>query len=156
LGAIAVDAAPIEDEPAEPRFTNSERPHGIEQLLGKVGRELSGRDGSEGATSNSSAIREGVTRSMPRPGSKLMEVIELLRRDHGATIDELIGATNWLPHTTRAALTGLRKRGYAITRDRSDGVTRYTIRTPNLSSDAPGADAGNGDISSTSVSEEAA
>ena len=117
---------------------------------------MSCRDGSEGATTSSGVVREGVAPSIPRPGSKLMEVIELLRGERGATIDELIAATNWLPHTTRAALTGLRKRGYAITRDRSDGVARYTIRTSNLLSDAPGADAGNGDIASTSVSEEAA
>src|SRR5271166_4513054 len=31
--------------------------------------------------------------SAPRTGSKLARVIELLRRDHGATIDELIAAT---------------------------------------------------------------
>jgi hypothetical protein len=60
--------------------------------------------------------------SAPRSGSKLAQVIELLRRDLGATIDELIAATGWLPHTTRAALTGLRKRGYAVAIDRSDPV----------------------------------
>ena len=49
--------------------------------------------------------------SVPRSGTKLAQVIELLQRDDGATIDELINATGWLPHTTRAALTGLRKRG---------------------------------------------
>jgi hypothetical protein len=32
----------------------------------------------------------------------------------------LIAATGWLAHTTRAALTGLRKRGYAVAIDRSD------------------------------------
>ena len=58
--------------------------------------------------------------SAPRGGSKLAQVIELLQRDHGATIDELIAATGWLPHTTRAALTGLRKRGYAVAINRSD------------------------------------
>ena len=58
--------------------------------------------------------------SSPRGGSKLAQVIELLQRDHGATIDELIVATGWLAHTTRAALTGLRKRGYAAAIDRSD------------------------------------
>jgi hypothetical protein len=56
----------------------------------------------------------------PRRGSKLAQVIELLQRDHGATIDELIAATGWLPHTTRAALTGLRKRGYAVAINRTD------------------------------------
>ena len=156
LKAIAVDAAAIEDEPAEPRFTNSERPHGVEQLLGKVGRELSRRDSSEGATTSSGVVREGVAPSVPRLGSKLMEVIVLLRRDRGATIDELIGATNWLPHTTRAALTGLRKRGHAITHDRSDGVTRYMSRAPNLSSDPPNANAGGGDAPASDICEEAA
>jgi len=58
--------------------------------------------------------------SAPRGGSKLAQVIELLQRDHGATIDELIAATGWLDHTTRAALTGLRKRGYVVAIDRSD------------------------------------
>ena len=29
--------------------------------------------------------------------------------------------TGWLPHTTRAALTGLRKRGYAVRREKLEG-----------------------------------
>jgi Protein of unknown function (DUF3489) len=58
--------------------------------------------------------------SAPRGGSKLAQVIELLQRDRGATIDELIAATGWLAHTTRAALTGLRKRGYPVAINRSD------------------------------------
>jgi hypothetical protein len=56
----------------------------------------------------------------PRGGSKLAHVIGLLQRDHGATIDELMAATGWLAHTTRAALTGLRKRGFVVAIDRSD------------------------------------
>jgi Protein of unknown function (DUF3489) len=156
LKAIDVDEPAIEEQPAEPTFTNGEPPHNIEPSLVMVERELSGRDGSENATTSSGVVREGVAPSIPRPGSKLMEVIELLRTDHGATIDELTAATNWLSHTTRAALTGLRKRGYAITRDRSDGVTRYMLRAPNLSSDPPSADAGSGDASALGVNEEAA
>src|SRR5271168_2762231 len=58
--------------------------------------------------------------SAPRDGTKLAQVIELLQRDDGATIDDLTAATGWLAHTTRAALTGLRKRGYRVAIDRSD------------------------------------
>ena len=65
--------------------------------------------------------------AVPRAGSKLAEVIDILSRDQGATIGELMAATNWLPHTTRAALTSLRKRGYEIERLRSDRVTRYRV-----------------------------
>jgi DNA-binding MarR family transcriptional regulator len=50
----------------------------------------------------------------------LAQVIELLRRRDGATIGDLTAATGWLAHTTRAALTGLRKRGYAVTINRSN------------------------------------
>src|ERR1700733_9044991 len=58
--------------------------------------------------------------SSPRGGTKLARVLELLQRDCGATLEELIAATDWLPHSTRAALTGLRKRGCAVTIDRQD------------------------------------
>ena len=64
----------------------------------------------------------------PRDGSKLALVIELLRRADGATIVDLTQATGWLPHTTRAALTGLRKRGYAVIRERiGAGDSAYRI-----------------------------
>ncbi len=57
----------------------------------------------------------------PRQGSKLAGVMALLFRETGASIEELTATTGWLPHTTRAALTGLRKRGYAILREQRDG-----------------------------------
>lgn len=63
----------------------------------------------------------------PRSGSKRELVLGLLRRPDGATLDELVDATGWLPHTTRAALTGLRKRGHAITNQRRDGISRYSL-----------------------------
>ena len=66
--------------------------------------------------------------SAPRGGTKLARVLELLQRDCGATLEELIAATDWLPHTTRAALTGLRKRGCAVTIDRHDKERGSTYR----------------------------
>jgi hypothetical protein len=47
-----------------------------------------------------------LTSAAPRQGSKIAHVVELLQRDQGAKLDELIAATGWLPHTARAALTG--------------------------------------------------
>ncbi len=64
----------------------------------------------------------------PRAGSKLAMVVALLRRPEGASIEALMAATGWLPHTTRAALTSLRKRGMMVLRDKvSDGSSRYCI-----------------------------
>src|SRR5271165_2813163 len=60
------------------------------------------------------------TPTSPRSGTKIAQVIALLERPGGATLAELVAATGWLPHTTRAALTGLRKRGYAVGIDRAD------------------------------------
>ncbi len=65
---------------------------------------------------------------VPRDGTKISRVVGLLQRDDGATLDEVIAATGWLPHTSRAALTGLRKRGYAIEKHlNAAGQRGYTI-----------------------------
>ena len=62
--------------------------------------------------------------------TKRDQLAALLLRDDGATLDQMIAATGWLPHTTRAALTGLRKAGYAIDSDKIDGVRTYRAVAP--------------------------
>jgi hypothetical protein len=66
------------------------------------------------------AWSRAISRVVPREGTKMARLVGLLQRAGGATLAELIAATDWLPHTTRAALSGLRKRGYVVTLDRSD------------------------------------
>jgi hypothetical protein len=61
------------------------------------------------------------------PTSKIGTVLSLLQRDEGATLDEMVAATGWLPHTTRAALTGLRKKGHAITKSKRETETCYSV-----------------------------
>lgn len=68
-----------------------------------------------------------TTPSSDHPPSKQAIVLELLQRAEGASLDELIAATGWLPHSTRAALTGLRKKGHAIERSKTDDRTVYRI-----------------------------
>lgn len=60
-----------------------------------------------------------------KPESKAARVLALLQRSEGATLDEMVAATGWLPHTTRASLTGLKKKGHVITSTKTDGVRRY-------------------------------
>ena len=72
---------------------------------------------------NIAATRNNTTEPTspaPRQGTKIARVIELLERDQGAKLDELIAATGWLPHTARAALTGLRHRGYDVRLERGE------------------------------------
>ena len=62
-----------------------------------------------------------------RQGTKQARLIHLLRRKKGATIEAIVEALGWLPHTVRAALTRLRQQGFQIERVREDGVSRYRI-----------------------------
>jgi hypothetical protein len=51
-----------------------------------------------------------------------------MKRKSGAALDEMVEATGWLPHTTRAALTGLRKKGYGLAKNKNaKGKTVYRI-----------------------------
>ena len=67
--------------------------------------------------------------SSPAPAapSKISVVLDLLRRDEGATLAELVEATDWLPHTTRAALTGLRKKAHNLEKSKRGDATCYHI-----------------------------
>ena len=57
--------------------------------------------------------------------TKAALLLELLFREQGATLAELVAATGWLPHTTRAALTGLRKKGHVLAKSKRDDQTCY-------------------------------
>ncbi len=60
--------------------------------------------------------------------TKADTILDLLQRPTGASIAELTKATGWQPHSVRAALTGLRKKGHGVVRTKDDqGVTRYSI-----------------------------
>ena len=123
--------------PRAPKRSRSMTPQGLRMQARKATRsrtvirqpscqELDAKDARPADAMEPGPIRP----SAPRGGSKLARVIALLERDHGATIAELIAATGWLAHTTRAALTGLRKRGYAVAIDRSDDKRGSFYRIP--------------------------
>ncbi len=64
-----------------------------------------------------------------RPETKREKLIELLGRKGGAEVAAISETLGWLPHTTRAALTGLRKAGFAIKAEKpaGGGASRYRI-----------------------------
>lgn len=70
---------------------------------------------------------ELTTSPAPVREKKIDKVIALLRGDRGATLAEMVEATGWLPHTTRAALTGLRKKGHVLEKSKRDDATCYRI-----------------------------
>lgn len=72
---------------------------------------------------------ESVNDSPPQPERRTKQALlfELIGREGGTTIEQLTSATGWLPHTVRAAITGLRKRGHDVQCQRVDGDSRYTV-----------------------------
>ena len=64
----------------------------------------------------------------PRPGSKQAQLITMLMQPEGRSVEELSEALGWLPHTVRAAITGLRKSGHVVVRTKNDtGQSVYRI-----------------------------
>lgn len=59
--------------------------------------------------------------------SKNAQIVTLLKCQKGATIDDLTKSTGWQPHSIRAALSGLRKQGHAIERDKRGKASCYRI-----------------------------
>lgn len=66
----------------------------------------------------------------PRVGSKQSKLVGMLSRKSGVTITKSSEVMGWQTHTTRATLTGLKKRGYTIERqDRVGKDSIYRIRS---------------------------
>lgn len=62
-----------------------------------------------------------------KAATKVSQVIELLKRGDGASLEEMSSLASWLPHSTRAFLTGLKKKGHDVSSDKVDGMRRYRI-----------------------------
>jgi hypothetical protein len=88
------------------------------------------------ASSDAAALSSGSTTDKT---SKQTLVVQMLSAKHGTTVDALVAATGWLPHTTRAVLTGLRKRGFRIERDKPEGARASTYRIAAAADRSPAA-----------------
>jgi len=70
-----------------------------------------------------------ATKLSPRPGTKKEQLTARLGDPLGVDVATLSADLGWQPHSTRAALTGLRKEGYTIERlpSEPDQPPRYRI-----------------------------
>ena len=50
-----------------------------------------------------------------RTGTKQAQLIEMLRRPEGVTIDEVVKALDWQAHTVRGAMSGALKKKLGLT-----------------------------------------
>ncbi len=74
----------------------------------------------------SKARKEAAT---PREDSKKQIVLDLLKRKNGATLDEIMKATDWQKHSVRGFIAGaVKKMGHTVESTRSDkGERTYKI-----------------------------
>ena len=72
---------------------------------------------------------------LTRENSKQAQMIELLKRPDGATLNQLVEVTGWQAHTVRGAMAGALKKklGLNIASDKTDGQERkYRITTTTV------------------------
>jgi hypothetical protein len=84
-----------------------------------------------------------MTNTTKKPGTKKDQLIGLLGRKSGCDINSLSAKLGWQQHTTRAALSGLRKAGYDVTNEKpvSGGVSKYRILAAPVSRKGAAAEA---------------
>lgn len=81
----------------------------------------------------SAPMKAGLAAVATMPETKLGRIIKLLQRPEGATIDDLVKATQWQKHTVRSAIshTLVKKKGSEVTSDKpKDGERIYKIAVP--------------------------
>jgi hypothetical protein len=80
------------------------------------------------ATTEAQAVPAETVVPARAPQTKTATVQKLLSRNKGATLGEIMTATHWQPHSTRAFLTGLRKKGIMLLREtRGSGESSWRI-----------------------------
>ena len=105
-----------------------------EDVTGPAPQDSAAGDGARETTATIEA--DTLPRATPftpgvKPGTKQARLVGYLSRPWGASIVDLGRLLGWQPHTVRAALTGLRKKGYTVTGTKDkDGVTVYRATPP--------------------------
>jgi len=110
----------VEERPADDG-SGEVRVHITAAGLHAIGVEV---EGGKSAEAGDAAAAASPSPSRPTKSGLLLALLE---RPQGALMPDLIEATGWLPHTVRAALTGLRRKGHAIGRSTREGKSCYHI-----------------------------
>jgi hypothetical protein len=116
-------ATPAADATARPTATTAPTRAGLraaaQAVLEAWDDEENQRYGLTEAIDGLRAALAGTTRAhrepgTPRAGTKQEAVLALLRRAEGATIAQIVEATQWQSHTVRGFLAGLKRKGITV------------------------------------------
>lgn len=110
---------------SEPTTTATRRPRRMAREP-KADGNIS-QDAAVASKASDPPAPKGRTARATKPQSKADLILGLLRREEGATLEQLVAATGWLPHTTRAALTGIKRKDHVLSSEKVDGVRTYRV-----------------------------
>lgn len=111
----------------EPVWREDEQERPMTALISRAGLAAIGAGAATTAPApGSSDAAEADQRRMPRAGSKLAVLVELLTREAGTTVKEMVAATGWQAHTIRGVMSGAlaKKFGLVITSAKVEGRAR--------------------------------
>lgn len=111
------------------RKTNTRKPAGrpARNTARKSAKPIKPQRRATKAAAPAPALKVHAPAAPPR-SSKKAAIVALLERPDDAAIGDLTEATGWQVHSVRAALTGLRKEGKELVRNKdSAGVTHYRL-----------------------------
>ena len=70
---------------------------------------------------------KNIDTAVPRV-TKTTMLLTLLQTGTGASLEDMTDATGWQPHTVRAAITGLRKKGHIVERHVEGNTTIWSVK----------------------------
>jgi Protein of unknown function (DUF3489) len=78
------------------------------------------------APDTADATPDATVAPRTRAGSKQAKLIEMLRQPDGVTVDEIVAAFKWQPHTVRGAIAGALKKklGLKVDSEKVEGRGR--------------------------------
>ena len=123
-GLQAIGAAPQEDPPA-----GRSKPEGTAKRSRSPSRPASTRS-TPGKPSRPPRAQGDSGARSPRSGTKQEQMIGLLRRPEGASIEEMAKATSWQNHSVRGVISGVLKKklGMTVVSEKNEsGERRYRL-----------------------------
>ena len=143
LAETRADTAPIDKEKCTELLRIAAVAQGtfweaLRNLEGAIGFEIDGPSDLDEETvddliaehESRNALKSSTKR--PRENTKTSQVIEMLKRPEGTTLEEIMTAMGWQKHTTRAMLSAggslIKKHGLAVTSEMAGETRRYFIK----------------------------
>ena len=125
------DEAPVPENEEVQAETSASEPEGdVSEQAPDVAPEE--KKATKKATRQKKTPTGETTPKAPREESKTSQVIAMLKREGGTTLEELMAAMGWLKHTTRAMLSAggslTKKHGLVVTSEKVGEKRVYSIK----------------------------